>query len=214
MNEESWLSRIRSFFSHVLRFLFSNLCGTNVSKRPYGELGSVDRGTCCGCVSVESAFGPLSPGCGCEEDKVDEIVHDLKERMRRRGDTAQIQRAEQTLERLDEVDAKLVCAAVFPWSTVAELSDRVHVGQPPISDLMLSHVLLSNTGRHSRSLEYPEADEDDRPCNLNLSAWKDSLVLFQMRTSCRSPGLPSRREQRRYSLVSTQPTHNLLSRPL
>lgn len=34
----------------------------------------------------------------------------LKERMRLRGDTAQIQLAEQTLQRLDEVDAKLVRA--------------------------------------------------------------------------------------------------------
>jgi hypothetical protein len=39
---------------------------------------------------------------------VDLIVTELKRRMRERGDTAQIQRAEQTLVRLDEVDAKLV----------------------------------------------------------------------------------------------------------
>ena len=57
---------------------------------------------------MESAFGPLSPGCGCEQATVDEIVAELKQRMRHRGDTAQIQRAEQTLERLDQVEAKLV----------------------------------------------------------------------------------------------------------
>ena len=57
---------------------------------------------------MESAFGPLSPGCGCETEKVDDMVADLKQRMRQRGDTAQIQRAEETLERLDQVDAKLV----------------------------------------------------------------------------------------------------------
>jgi hypothetical protein len=60
------------------------------------------------CISAESAFGPISPGCGCETEKVDFIVAELKKRMRERGDTAQIQRAEQTLGRLDEVDAKLV----------------------------------------------------------------------------------------------------------
>jgi hypothetical protein len=32
----------------------------------------------------------------------------MKERMRLRGDTAQIQRAEHTLQRLEELDAKLV----------------------------------------------------------------------------------------------------------
>ena len=40
--------------------------------------------------------------------KVDEIVNELKYRMRLRGDTAQIQRAEQTLLRLENVDGKLV----------------------------------------------------------------------------------------------------------
>lgn len=92
--------------------LHSDLCGNHVSKRPYGELGSVDRSNFCCCVSAESAFGPVSPGCGCEAEKVDEIVAELKKRMRSRGDTAQIQRAEQTLERLDEVDAKLVRGSI------------------------------------------------------------------------------------------------------
>ena len=92
-------------------FVCSDLCGKHVSKRPYGELGSVDRSTCLCCISVDSAFGPISPGCGCDNATVDEIVMLLKDRMRLRGDTAQIQRAEQTLKRLDEVDAKLVSRA-------------------------------------------------------------------------------------------------------
>ena len=94
-------------FSHTFRAR-SDLCGRHVSKRPYGELGSVDRGTCLCCVNADSAFGPISPGCGCETEKVDDIVSELKARMRQRGDTAQINRAEETLKRLDEVDAKLV----------------------------------------------------------------------------------------------------------
>ena len=84
------------------------ICGKAQSKRPYGELGSVDRSNCCCCVSVSSAFGPISPGCGCETELVDDIVAQLKVRMRDRGDTAQIQRAEQTLERLDAMEHKLV----------------------------------------------------------------------------------------------------------
>ena len=39
---------------------------------------------------------------------MDLIVTELKMRMRERGDTAQIKRSEETLGRLDEVDAKLV----------------------------------------------------------------------------------------------------------
>jgi len=106
------LARSLLFFFSVVVFLFISadidLCGKHVSKRPYGELGSVDRSTCLCCVSVESAFGPISPGCGCDAETVDEIVNELKQRMRERGDTAQILRAEQTLERLEDVEAKLV----------------------------------------------------------------------------------------------------------
>lgn len=85
----------------------SDLCGTHTSKRPYSELGSVDRGNCLCCVSVESAIGPISPGCGCDERRVDEIVFELKHRMEHRGDAAQMRQAELTLMRLEHVDAKL-----------------------------------------------------------------------------------------------------------
>jgi len=84
-----------------------NLCGTSVSRRPYGELGSVDRSTCCCFVAAESGLGSISPGCGCETEQVDDIVQELKLRMRGRGDTAQIQRAEEQISRLDDIDAKL-----------------------------------------------------------------------------------------------------------
>ena len=39
---------------------------------------------------------------------MDDVVTELRQRMRGQGDTAQIQRAEETLDRLEEVDAKLV----------------------------------------------------------------------------------------------------------
>lgn len=47
------------------------------------------------------------PGCGCDEQTVDEIVEELKARQRGRGDTAQIQRTEQINQRLNEMDLKL-----------------------------------------------------------------------------------------------------------
>ena len=79
-----------------------------MEKRPYGELGSVSKGNCCCCVSANSGLGEIQPGCGCDEARVDEIVTELKTRMRARGDTAQILRSEETLQRLDKLDAKLV----------------------------------------------------------------------------------------------------------
>lgn len=93
--------------------IYRSLCGKNVAKHPYGELGSVERGNFCCCVAADSAFGPISPGCGCDGAKVDDIVTVLKERMRARGDTAQIKRTEQTLEQLKQVDAKLVRSFVY-----------------------------------------------------------------------------------------------------
>lgn len=59
-------------------------------------------------MSVVTSFGEISPGCGCESQVVDEIVTELKKRMRNRCDTAQIQRVELTLNRLDIVESKLV----------------------------------------------------------------------------------------------------------
>uniref|UniRef100_A0A7S4B582 Uncharacterized protein n=1 Tax=Chrysotila carterae TaxID=13221 RepID=A0A7S4B582_CHRCT len=77
------------------------LCDTNVQRRPYGELGSVDKATSCGCcAAVSSNLGPISPGFGCEAELVDEIVEELKKRMKTRGDTGQIQRAEQQLHEI------------------------------------------------------------------------------------------------------------------
>ena len=52
-------------------------------------------------------MGVISPGCGCDEGRVDEIILELKQRMRHRGDTAQLRQAEQTLMRLELLDAKL-----------------------------------------------------------------------------------------------------------
>lgn len=85
-----------------------NCCGTTTSRRPYGELGSVSATKqCCGCHSVSSGLGGFSPGWGCDEDLVNEIVAELKVRMKERGDTGNIQRQELTLAMLREQDAKL-----------------------------------------------------------------------------------------------------------
>jgi hypothetical protein len=86
---------------------YSTICGQSESKRPYGELGSVAKSNCFCCVAATSSFGDISPGCGCDEGTVDEIVDELKARQRGRGDTAQIQRAEQINKRLNQMDYKL-----------------------------------------------------------------------------------------------------------
>lgn len=83
------------------------LCGKNVSRRPYGELGSVDKANCCCFQSMASNFGPITPGCGCDGEKVDFAVAELKTRMKARGDTGQIKRTEELLKKFNALDVKL-----------------------------------------------------------------------------------------------------------
>lgn len=84
----------------------SNICSTTNKRMPYGELGSVDKNTACGCCTgVGSNLTPgegqmIQPKLGCDEDSVGEIVAELKARMKARGDTGNIQRAEQQIDML------------------------------------------------------------------------------------------------------------------
>ena len=79
-------------------------CDTKIKRMPYGQLGSVDKMTSCGCcIGVDSQLTPgpeenIAPGCGCETALVEEIVAELKARMKARGDTGNIKRAEQTID--------------------------------------------------------------------------------------------------------------------
>lgn len=80
----------------------------SVQRRPYGELGAVDISRTCGCCwGVRSGIGSISPGWGCEQEKVERIHAELKKRQQARGDQGQIQRAEQNVLRLISVESKL-----------------------------------------------------------------------------------------------------------
>ena len=86
----------------------SNCCATVNARRPYGELGSVDKVTSCGvCASFQFGDSSVAPGCGCSGDLVEEIVTELKVRMKARGDTGQIQRAEQQLQEIQVVKSQI-----------------------------------------------------------------------------------------------------------
>jgi hypothetical protein len=84
-------------------------CSTETKRMPYGQLGSVDKKTACGCcIGVDSNLTPgegmmISPGLGCETELVETIVNELKERMKARGDTGNIKRAEQTIDMVAKV---------------------------------------------------------------------------------------------------------------
>jgi hypothetical protein len=83
------------------------ICNVN-QRRPYGELGSVDKNNCLCCIGYSSGFtAPIYPGCGCDDHLVTEIVEELKRRMKARGDTGQIRRAEQALDEIASLRGEL-----------------------------------------------------------------------------------------------------------
>lgn len=93
----------------------SSCCGIcNTKKRsPYGEIGSVDSDfTCCfygfGAASLMPAGQATQcTGLGCEQDKVNSLVAELKKRQEMRGDRAKVRLAETTVESLNELHQKM-----------------------------------------------------------------------------------------------------------
>jgi hypothetical protein len=85
------------------------LCSVN-TRRPYGELGSVDKVNCLCCTGVSSELSksiPMFVGWGCDDTRVSEIVAELKKRMKARGDTGQIQKAEMTLQEIKQLRVEM-----------------------------------------------------------------------------------------------------------
>ena len=89
-------------------FRRGTLCDTYTRRLPYGELGSVDKNTSCGCCSQTMLKDvPIVPGLGCESGLVEEIVAELKARMKERGDTGNIQRAEMQIDMITSMQGEM-----------------------------------------------------------------------------------------------------------
>merc|ERR1712226_869231 len=94
----------------------TNICSTTTKVLPYGELGSVELATACGCcISLQSELTAggaegnmgLTKGFGCDNEYMKPIYEELKARQRGRGDQAQIKRAEQTADMIKDLDRKI-----------------------------------------------------------------------------------------------------------
>lgn len=86
------------------------LCCDGNTRRPYGELGSVDVSHCGPCIGFSSNLAkdfPIYPGNCCETALVNEIVDELKNRMKQRGDTGQIKRTEAMAEHVLAIETKI-----------------------------------------------------------------------------------------------------------
>lgn len=73
-----------------------SVCGTNRRRVAYGELSADLKTDCICCISVNG----MSPGSGCETEKVHKIAEELQKRIGARGDTGIIQKSEQTMQNL------------------------------------------------------------------------------------------------------------------
>ncbi len=108
-------------------FCLAGLCKSN-KRGPYGELGTVDAGQCCCCygfgaASLMSEEQLKCIGCGCDREKVDALVEELKKRQGLRGDRAKVRMAESTLASLTLMHKKLDA-----------LMEKMEV--PPVTDEM------------------------------------------------------------------------------
>jgi hypothetical protein len=83
------------------------LCGERISRRHYAELGSVERNFFCCFVCVDSNLDTIMSGWGCDTNKAEIIVAALKERLRNRGDTIQVQLAEKINMKTFEINEKV-----------------------------------------------------------------------------------------------------------
>lgn len=78
----------------------------------YGEMGAVDASNCLCFVgfAVNSLMEDddlKCTGCGCESDKVNDIVTELKRRQAFRGDRAKVRMGEATLASLEQLNTKV-----------------------------------------------------------------------------------------------------------
>lgn len=98
-------------------FRVKNLCGVKKQKRPYAQLGSVDKHTlACGCHTLVSDFSPLNEKgegglrigcCGTDADSVDRIVQELQMRKQKRGGIAQIRKLDYVIDKMAKIGTQV-----------------------------------------------------------------------------------------------------------
>merc|ERR1740121_1242095 len=91
--------------SDELTIVQENMCGRTSSRTPYGNLGSVETelAFCC-CHSLPDV---ANPGCGCNEELVDEIAGELQERKVMRGNIAQMKQQENIIKEVLQLEVKM-----------------------------------------------------------------------------------------------------------
>jgi hypothetical protein len=107
-----WTTKTLTLLDQEVFLREKDLCNSKSQRRPYAQLGSVDKFQTLCCVTFSSAFAPvvmddkgnpkggISPGFGCDEALVMEIVKELQSRKEKRGNIAQIRKLEYMIEQV------------------------------------------------------------------------------------------------------------------
>jgi hypothetical protein len=98
------------------------LCGERISVRQYGELGLIESGQCCCFVCVDSNLGTIIPSFGCDRDAVNCIISELRERVVKRGDAAQLEISKLVVAKTIEINDKMDIIARHLTGNQLELS--------------------------------------------------------------------------------------------
>jgi hypothetical protein len=96
-------------------FRQKNFCYSSTQRRPYGQLGSVEKKNDILCVRFSSGFAPLNeqgkggmaPGCGLDDTYVTRIVNELQNRKVKRGSIAQMKKLEYMVDKTIQVARRL-----------------------------------------------------------------------------------------------------------
>jgi hypothetical protein len=104
------------------------------TRRPYGELGSVDAINCCCFKGVGSELTkgiPVCPKSGCDSAYVDTIVADMKSRQQLRGDQAQILKTELLIKEVSGIRSDI--SAIMEHLNIPPTSTNL---VPPAYDII------------------------------------------------------------------------------
>ena len=84
------------------------------------------------------------PGCGCEEQKCEFMAMELKKRLKKRGDTAQVQLAEAALKKASDIHRKmdLIASRILLTQQQQQQQHHHHQQQQQIEQLDQQHMIM------------------------------------------------------------------------
>lgn len=188
---------------------FSNNCDKSVDRKPYAQLDAVDdERSCCCCYNVNG----LSPGCGCDKARVEEISTELQRRKVGRGGIAQLRSQENTIIRAIECDVRADVLMHHSGVQFPPTQETMHsiYGQtvptlPPHSDKDKAIHLISSEKVDTKSYGITNYCDFVECCcqteNLELNGEE---AVFTKSSCC----LKSRRREPYFSLASVEPSEN------